>query len=67
MCIFIAIFGLHGIACVYFCHSMGLSRCDGIFSLGFPFPNNFDEMGSLMQFVWDGQIGFESEWGGSPN
>ena len=46
---------------------MGFSRCDSIFSLALPFPGSFDEMGSLMRFVGDGRIGFEAEWGGSPN
>ena len=50
-----------------FYHGMGFSRCDSIFSLAFPFPDNFDEMGSLMRFVGDGRIGFEVEWGGSLN
>ena len=50
-----------------FYHGMGFSRCDNIFSLALPFPDNFDEMGSLIQFVWDGQIGFEAEVGGSMN
>ena len=46
---------------------MGFARYDYISSLPFPFPDSFDEMGSLMHFVGDGQIGFEAEWGGSPN
>ena len=40
---------------------------DSIFSLALPFPNSFDEMGSLMQFVGDVRIGFEADWGGSLN
>jgi len=31
---------------------MGFSRFDRIFSLSFPFPDNFDEMGSLMHLWW---------------
>ena len=50
-----------------FYHGMGFSRCDSIFSLAFPFPDSFDEMGSLMRFVGDGWIGFEAERGGSLN
>ena len=50
-----------------FYHGMGFARCDNIFSLALPFLDSFDEMGSFMRFVWDGQIGFEVEWGGSPN
>jgi len=50
-----------------FYHGMGFARCDSIFSLNLPFPGSFDEMVSLMRFVGDGWIGFEVEWGGSPN
>ena len=50
-----------------FYHVMGFSRCDSIFSLALPFPDSFDEMGSLIWFMWDGRIRFEVEWGGSPN
>ena len=50
-----------------FYHGMGFSRCDGIFGLALPFVDSFDEMGSLMWFVWDRRIGIEAEWGGSPN
>jgi len=46
---------------------MGFSRCDNVFSLALPFPDSFDEMGSLMRFMWDGRIGFYVEWGGSSN
>ena len=46
---------------------MGFTRCDRIFSLALPFPDSFDEMGSLMRFVGDDRIRFEAEWGGSPN
>ena len=88
MCIFLARFVMHGNACVFslldlacmklhvflFYHGMGFSRCDSIFSLALPFPDNFlpfldsfDEMGSLMGFVGNGWIGFETEWGGSLN
>jgi len=81
MCIFLARFGMHGIACVFslldlacmglhvflFYQGIGFSRCDSIFTLAFPFPDSFDEMGSLMHFVGDGRIGFEAEWGGSLN
>ena len=35
------------------------------FNLAFPFPDSFDEMGSLIQFMKDGRIRFEVEWGGS--
>ena len=38
-----------------------------LFSLTLSFPDSFDEMGSLIQFMWDGQIGFEVEWDGSSN
>jgi len=48
-------------------HGMGFARCDSIFSLALPFPDIFDEMGSLMHFLGDGHIGFEVEWGGSLN
>ena len=48
-------------------HGMVFSRCDNIFSLALTFPNSFDEMDSLMRFVWDGQNGFEVEWGGYLN
>ena len=48
-------------------HGMGFSRCDSVFRLALPFPDSFDEMGSLMCFVGDGQIGFEAELGGSLN
>ena len=81
MCIFLARFGMHGIECVFslldlacmglhvflFYHGMGFSRCGSIFNLALPFPNSFDEMGSLMGFVGYGRIGFETEWGGSLN
>jgi len=50
-----------------FYHGMGFSRCESILSLALPFPNSFDEMDSLIWFVWDGLIGFEAKWGGSPN
>ena len=72
---------MHGIAYVFslldflcmglhvflFYHGMGFSRCDNIFNLALPFPDSFDEMGSLMRFVGDGRIRFEAEWGGSLN
>ena len=66
------VFSLLDLACMglhvfLFYHVMGFVRCDSIFSLPFPFPNSFDEMGSLMHFVGDGWIGFEVEWGGSSN
>jgi len=81
MCIFLARFGMHEITCVFslldlvcmgfhvflFYHGMGFSRCKSIFSLALPFPNSFDEMGSLMCFVGDGRVRFEVEWNGSPN
>jgi len=44
-----------------FYHGMGFYRRDNTFGVAFPFPNRFDEMGSLMRFVWDGWIGFEAE------
>ena len=50
-----------------FYRGMGFSKCDTIFSLALQFPDRFDEMGSLIQFMWDGHIGFEVDWGGSPN
>ena len=50
-----------------FYHGMGLAMCDNIFSLALAFPDSFDEVGSLMHFVGDGRIGFEAEWGVSPN
>jgi len=56
-----------GLHVVIFYHGMGFSRCDNIFSLALPFPNIFDEMGSLIQSMWDGRIGIEAKWGGSPN
>ena len=31
---------------VIFCHGMGFSKCDSVFSLALPFPNSLDEMGS---------------------
>ncbi len=65
MCIFLARFVMHGIAYVSFLPWHGFSRCDSTFSLALPFPNSFDEMGSLMRFVGDGEIGFEAKWGGS--
>jgi len=66
------IFSLVDLACMglyvfLFYHGMGFSRCENISSLAFPFHNSFDEMGSFIQFMWDGQIGFEAEWGGSLN
>ena len=67
MCIFLATFGMHEIACVYFYHGTSFSRCDNIFNLALPFPDRFDEMGSLIRFMWDDQIRFETEKGGSPN
>ena len=68
MCILLARFGMHGIACVFslldlacmvlhvflFYHGMGFARCDSIFILALTFPNSFDDMGSLMCFVGDG-------------
>ena len=48
-------------------HGMGVAKCDNIFILAFPFPDSFDEMGSLIRFMWDGHIGFKAEWGGSTN
>jgi len=56
-----------GLHVFLFYQSMGFSKCDCIFSPALPFPDSFDEMGSFMWFVWDGWIGFEAEWGGSPN
>ena len=56
-----------GLHVFLFYHGMGLAKCDSIFSLALPFPNNFDDMGSLMRFVGDGWIGFEVERGGSLN
>jgi len=66
------VFSLLDLACMglhvfLFYHGMGFARCDRIFSLALPFPDSFDEMGSLIRFMWDGQIGFEAEWGGSLN
>ena len=59
--------GCMGLHVFLFYHGMGFSRCDRIFSLALLFPDSFDEMSSLIRFMWDGQIGFEAEWGGSPN
>ena len=56
-----------GLHVLLFYHGMCFSKCDSIFSLALPFPDSFDEMGSLMHFVGDVQIGFEAEWGGSLN
>jgi len=42
-----------------FYHGMGFSRCDSIFDLALPFLDSFDDMGSLIQFMWDDRIGFE--------
>ena len=50
-----------------FYHGMGFSGCDNIFSLALPFPDSFDEMVSLIRFMWDDWIGFEVEGGGSLN
>jgi len=52
----LAYMGLH---VFLFYHGMGFSSCDNIFNLALPFPDSFDEMGSLIQFMWDGRIGFE--------
>jgi len=48
-------------------HGMGFCKCDSIFSITLPFLNSFDKKGSPIQFMWDGQIGFEIELGGYPN
>ena len=62
--LYLACMGLH---VFLFHHGMDFPRCDSNFSLLLPFPNSLDEMGSLMQFMWNGQIVFEAEWGGSMN
>ena len=46
MCIFLAIFDMHDIACGYFGHGMGFTRCDSVFSLALPFLDSLDKMGS---------------------
>ena len=56
-----------GLNVFLFYHGMGFARCDSIFNLALPFPDSFDEMCSLIRFMWDGQIGFEFELGGSLN
>ncbi len=66
------VFSLLDLACMrlhvfLFYHGMGFSMCDSISSLALPFPDSFDEMGSLICLMWDAWIGFETEWGGSPN
>ena len=66
------VFSLLDLACMglhvfLFYHGMGFTRCDSVFSLAFPFLDSFDEMDSLIWFLWDGQIGFQAEWGGSLN
>ena len=48
-------------------NGMDFSRCHSIFDLALPFTDRFDEMGSLIRFMWDGWIGFDNEWGGSLN
>ena len=60
----LACMGLH---VLLFYHDMGFPSCDSIFSQTLPFPDRFDEMGSLIWFMWDGWIGFKAEWGGSLN
>ena len=62
--LYFACMGLH---VFLFYHGMGFSKFGSTFSLALQFPNSFDEMNSLMRFVWDGWIGFEVELGGSPN
>lgn len=46
---------------------MVFSRCDSIFILTLPFIDRFDEMGFVIQFMWDGWIGLEDECSGSLN
>ena len=48
---------------LHFYHDMGFSRCDDIFSVALTFLDSFDDMGSLVRFVWDGWIGFKDKWG----
>ena len=50
-----------------FYHDISFSRCDSIFSIALPFLDSFDEMDYLIHMMWDGWIGFEAKWGGSPN
>lgn len=47
---------MHGIACVSFLKWHGLCRSENIFSIVLPFSGSFDEMGSLIQFMWLGQL-----------
>ena len=54
----LACMGLH---VVFSHHGMGFSRYESIFNLALSFLDSLDEMGSLIRFMWDGQIGFESE------
>jgi len=35
-------------------HGMGFVRCDSIFSLALKFPDSFDDMSSLIWFMWNG-------------
>ena len=73
MCIFLARFGMHGIACIYFLPWHGFlgvtlfSTMSWVFPSVTIFPDSFDEMGFLIRFMWGGQIRFEAEWGGSLN
>ena len=59
----------HAWDCIWFFSIMTwvLSGVTMFFSLAFPFPDSFDEMGFYIWFMWDRRIGFEVEWGGSPN
>ena len=49
--LFVCVFSLLDLACmvlhvVVFCHGMGFSKCDSVFSLSFSFLDGLDEMGS---------------------
>jgi len=53
------VFSFLALACivlhvVLFYHGMGFLGVIVFFNLAFPFPDSFDEMGSLMRFVGDG-------------
>ena len=50
-----------------FYHGMRFSRFDSISSLALPFLDSFDEMGSLIWFMWDDRIRFKANRGGSLN
>lgn len=59
-------FSLLELACMgfhvfLFYHGMCFSRCDNIFILALPFFDSFDEMGSLIRFMWDGRIRFKDD------